>query len=150
MLLDDSSIGVDSKKHSTSPRIDQPATVTQLETQLEPPNEGKSWKSRAFPGWEAIFESWAITDSNSTRTNVRHICMWIILIFRISVIWLVSIYGSLGTQIGSLFGGGVLGVLNAGFTVWCLAIIDHATREGNRRLWCVRVVRASRNCCKTP
>lgn len=100
--------------------------------------EDRCWKSSAYPGWSSILDSWSLNAYNSTRTNIRRVCMWTILLLRTVVSFLMIFYFSFRNHLGSILGGIILLVLNFAFMVWCLAMIDGA--EGYRNVLGLRVV----------
>lgn len=94
--------------------------------------------SRACPDWSPVFHSWSFNTYNSTRTNLRRLSMWTILVLRLAMSFLMIVFLSFGRLIGSTIAGSILLVLNLVFMVWCLAMIDQA--EGCRKVLGLKLV----------
>lgn len=94
----------------------------------------------ASPGFGAIFRSWALSTNNNTRTNLRRVSMWLILLLRLAVSILLVLYAPFPTWL-KLALRVFLGLgLTVGFfaQVWYIAMMDRA--EGYRMLWRLKLV----------
>lgn len=105
-------------------------------TDTVPESDGP-WKSRACPGGRALFTSFSLRSSH-TRTLVRRLSMWTILLSRIIISIAIITNRLLGAKVISSILAVVLAILNVFFITWCLALIERA--EGYRNFCCLRIV----------